>query len=218
MKLKLRGATFSYQGGAEPIFKDASFILPEKGLIYVRGPNGSGKTTLLKVLGGKLRLTAGEMLVDNTDILYMSATDLAAFEAAVYRPEPSMYEPSFSMLENVLFLARESDPARGRTRVEELLSQFFVLSVLKTPWSKLSRGQQKLLDLVLYRLEEKPIAVFDEPLSYLDAEHRLEALNILRDYANRALVIAADNLPIDAAYCDLTLTLEAGRIERGVPQ
>ena len=48
---------------------DISFVLPNKGLVFITGESGSGKTTLLNVLGGLDKKTSGAYYVDGLEMI-----------------------------------------------------------------------------------------------------------------------------------------------------
>jgi elongation factor 3 len=55
--IKLRNVSFTYPGGASPIFSDVHAQVSMNSRIGVIGPNGAGKSTLIKVLTGETQAT-----------------------------------------------------------------------------------------------------------------------------------------------------------------
>ena len=53
-------------------------------IVLVMGPSGSGKTTFLSMLGGLLRVTGGEILIDGTDIAALAERALPPFRARTF--------------------------------------------------------------------------------------------------------------------------------------
>src|SRR3970040_35362 len=53
-------------------------------IVLVIGPSGSGKTTFLSMLGGLLRVSAGEIWIDGTDIAALGERELPTFRARTF--------------------------------------------------------------------------------------------------------------------------------------
>ncbi|MGH2841243.1 MAG: ABC transporter ATP-binding protein, partial [Solirubrobacteraceae bacterium] len=53
-------------------------------IVLVMGPSGSGKTTLLSMLGGLLRPSAGEIVIDGVDIAALPERELPPFRAKAF--------------------------------------------------------------------------------------------------------------------------------------
>lgn len=62
-----------------------TFGLPRGKAIGLLGPNGSGKTTLMKILGGVLRQSSGEVLIE------WEAHGIATKRMLSYLPERSCF-------------------------------------------------------------------------------------------------------------------------------
>ena len=61
--------------------RDLDLELDRGEIVLVMGPSGSGKTTFLSMLGGLLRVTAGEIWIDGTDIAALGERELPPFRA-----------------------------------------------------------------------------------------------------------------------------------------
>jgi ATP-binding cassette subfamily B protein len=66
--ITLRGVSFAYPGTETAALRDVDLHLPAGGTVAVIGENGAGKSSLVKLLCGFYRPTAGEILVDGTDL------------------------------------------------------------------------------------------------------------------------------------------------------
>jgi len=58
--IELKNITVGYSNA--PVLKDISLTFPEEGCVALQGPSGCGKTTLLRVLAGRTKSDAGEIL------------------------------------------------------------------------------------------------------------------------------------------------------------
>src|SRR5271169_4499037 len=67
-------------GGAKiTVFSDVNFIVPQGERLALVGESGAGKSSLLYLLGGLDSPSAGKIYFGNTDIVGLSAADLAVF-------------------------------------------------------------------------------------------------------------------------------------------
>src|SRR6202050_5859190 len=58
--------------GALTVANNISFALPRGGRYALIGPNGAGKTTLVNLITGRLRASAGKVLLDGDEITALS--------------------------------------------------------------------------------------------------------------------------------------------------
>ena len=65
-----------YGVAGRPAVDDCSLTVEEGQLVVLLGPSGCGKTTLLKMVNRIIEPTAGRILVDETDIQTLAATEL----------------------------------------------------------------------------------------------------------------------------------------------
>lgn len=64
--------------------RDTDLELGRGEIVLIMGPSGHGKTTLLTMLGGLLRVTAGEIWADGTDSAALGERELPPFRARTF--------------------------------------------------------------------------------------------------------------------------------------
>ena len=74
--ISVQNLNFSYPCGRQ-ILRDISFSAQSGDFVAVLGSNGAGKSTLLKCFDHILRPQSGSVLVDGTDLLSLSLSELA---------------------------------------------------------------------------------------------------------------------------------------------
>ncbi|MGV7750569.1 ATP-binding cassette domain-containing protein, partial [Mycobacterium kansasii] len=62
--------------GSQNIWSDVSLTLPAGEVSVLLGPSGTGKSVFLKSLIGLLRPEEGEIIIDGTDILTCTSSEL----------------------------------------------------------------------------------------------------------------------------------------------
>lgn len=192
MRLIVEGA--AAHRGDELIFDGIGFALSSGEGMAVTGPNGSGKSTLLRVLAGLLPLSAGSIRTEGLD------------EAAGETLRTSMHfinalnamKPALSVAENLRFWQEFHGTPWMETR--DALAQFGMEHVHDVPFSDLSTGQRRRVNLSRLFLNKRPLWVLDEPTSGLDTASEAVFASILKTHIDGGgLFIAATHLPLGEA-------------------
>ncbi|HUR18722.1 MAG TPA: ABC transporter ATP-binding protein [Acidimicrobiales bacterium] len=193
------GVTFSGQAGQ---------------VLALLGPNGAGKTTTVETLEGYLRPTAGEVRVLGLD----PVPDRAALmpQIGVMLQRGGVY-PSMGAAEALrLFAAYYEDPADPAV----LLSRLDLDGVARTPWRRLSGGEQQRLALALALVGRPKVAFLDEPTAGVDPAGRLAIRQVVRDLRDggTCVVLTTHELEEAERLADHIVILDHGVVvARGTP-
>jgi putative ABC transport system ATP-binding protein len=187
-------------------------------VLLLMGPSGSGKTTLLHILGGLLRPTSGEVVLDDERIDRLSEEGRGALRLRYFGFVFQSHNlfPVLTATENVLValdLAR-ADLRAGRERARDLLRQVGLGQRLDAFPNELSGGQKQRVAIARALAGDPPILMADEPTAALDAEsgHRaMELFHRLAREQNRAVVIVTHD-PRILSLADRIVRIEDGRI------
>ena len=166
--IRLEHVSFAYPGG-EPVLRDFSAELPERGLIRLCGPSGCGKTTLLRLICGLERPTEGRVL------------GVEPGGAAVVFQEDRLI-PWLTALENT---AAVSDLQRAARWLAELGLEGLEY---KRP-EELSGGQRRRVAIARALAYESRLLALDEPFTGLDRPLAERVLELLRGEAARKPVL-----------------------------
>ena len=158
-------------------------------MLVLVGPSGCGKTTCLRCIAGLERPSAGRVRIGERLI--------TAIEEGVFLP-PEKREigmvfqsyavwPHMTVYENVAYPLR-SLGVRGaalRERVTEALKLVQLEALAERYSSQISGGQQQRVALARSLVGEPKLLLFDEPLSNLDANLRLQMRIEIRELQRR---------------------------------
>jgi putative ABC transport system ATP-binding protein len=191
-------------------------------IVLVMGPSGSGKTTFLSMLGGLLRVTAGEIWVDDTDIAALTERELPPFRARTFGFifQDFNLVAALSALENVevaLNIAGRTGP-QARERAERLLTGLGLAERLHFPIEKLSGGEKQRVAIARAIANHPALILADEPTANLDSKIGHEIMRLLRRIAKeqgRSVVIVSHDQRIKD-IADRVLWLEDGEFKEMV--
>ncbi len=163
--------------------KSASLEIRTGEVFVIMGLSGSGKSTLIRCLSRLVEPTAGQVLIDDQDILRLSERDLTELR----RAKIAMVFQNFALLPHDTVLGNVAFPLeiRGmeRARREKRALEMIELVGLKGRESyyprELSGGQQQRVGIARALTIDPEILFLDEPFSALDPLIRREMQNEL---------------------------------------
>jgi ABC-2 type transport system ATP-binding protein len=143
------------------------------------GPNGAGKTTAIKILSTLLELDAGQASVAGFDVITQAREvrekiGLVGQYAAV--------DEILTGRQNLVMFGQLNhlSSRQAQQRADELLEQFALTEVGKTPVSKFSGGMRRRLDLAASLIISPSVLFVDEPTTGLDPVGRREVWATIR--------------------------------------
>ena len=136
------------------------------------GPSGCGKSTLLRMIAGLEDLSEGEVHIDSNDVTHSAAVDRGI--AMVFQSY-ALY-PHMTVAENMGFgLKMNGMPkAEVKEKVDKAANTLQLHELLDRKPKNLSGGQRQRVAIGRAIVRDPKVFLFDEPLSNLDAELRVE--------------------------------------------
>jgi branched-chain amino acid transport system permease protein len=206
--LEVKGLA-KYFGGLKAV--DQVDIAVKRGSVHALiGPNGSGKTTTLNVLSGLYKATAGQVLLDGTDVTDMPPHQRAAAGLGRTFQNIRLFR-SMTALENVVIGAERPGNALIRAGEDALTERamsalsFVGLGARANELiSSFSYGHQRLIEIARALAANPTLLLLDEPAAGLNSTEKQELHELLKRIAAQGLTI----LIIDH---DMTLVSEAAQ-------
>ncbi|MCD6036054.1 MAG: transporter ATP-binding protein [Rickettsiales bacterium] len=155
--------------GGRPVLRDISISVQRGEAVGLLGPNGAGKTTSFYIITGLIAPDMGEITLDGQDI-----TELPMYRRARlgvgYLPQESSIFRGLNVEQNILAVLEvvETDPERRAIRLEELLAEFSVTHLRKTPAIALSGGERRRVEIARALASNPSFMLLDEPLAGID--------------------------------------------------
>ena len=189
-------------------------IDPGEFTVFV-GPSGCGKSTLLRMIAGLEPITGGSLLLDGAR---MNEVPAAKRGIAMVFQSYALY-PHMNVYQNLAFgleTARTPKPEIEQ-RVRRAAEILQIGQLLKRKPKQLSGGQRQRVAIGRAIVREPKIFLFDEPLSNLDAElrvqMRVEIAKLHNDLGNTMIYVTHDQVEA-MTMADKIVVLNAGRIEQ----
>jgi len=220
MILRASGLRKRYGGeaGCEAV-SQADLTVDEREFVSIVGRSGSGKSTLLAMIGGLMRPSEGQVLMEGEDIWALPETALADLRC---RRIGFVFQ-FFSLLSNLravdnvalpALLGRSMAPENAYERAQNLLARVGLEGRMFAYPSEMSGGEQRRVVIARALINAPRFLLADEPTSDLDedTEHEIVALlEQLRREASFGMIVVTHNLDL-AKRADRMFQMKQGRL------
>ncbi len=209
----LRNLRKSY-GNAETIHGIDLDIRHGEFCVFV-GPSGCGKSTLLRMIAGLETISDGDLSIDGQRVNQVDAADRGI--AMVFQ-NYALY-PHMSVRENMSFGLRIAGRSRKEIaeKVDDAGRILQLDALMDRKPSQLSGGQRQRVAIGRAIVRDPKVFLFDEPLSNLDAElrvqMRVEIAKLHQEIGNTMIYVTHDQTEA-MTLADKIVVLRAGRIEQ----
>ncbi|MEL6117629.1 Fe(3+) dicitrate ABC transporter ATP-binding protein FecE [Photobacterium sp. SP02] len=216
MRLTTNNLTVGY--GKGPIIQGVNVAIPEGKITALLGPNGCGKSTLLKTLSRILTPETGHVLWQGESISQIPSRQLARQLALL----PQSQEPpeGVSVREAVAYGRSPYTgfwgqlSAQDRVLVEQAMTATGVITFAERPVTDLSGGQRQRVWLAMTLAQDTDYILLDEPTTYLDLNHQVELMKLLRtlNQQGKTIVTVLHDINQACRYCDHLIVMQTGNV------
>ena len=150
--------------------------------IAIMGPSGSGKTTLINILGGLDTPTAGQAVVDGTDVARLDEAGLTRFRAEKigFIFQQFHLVPYLTAVENVM-LAQYFHSTTDEKEAQQALERVGLGDRIEHLPTQLSGGEQQRVAVARALINHPKLILADEPTGNLDETNEEIVLSLLRE-------------------------------------
>jgi multiple sugar transport system ATP-binding protein len=215
--LELNGVVKRF--GAAEVIHGVDLKVEDGEFVVFVGPSGCGKSTLLRMIAGLEAITAGEVYIDGKPVNDVGA---ARRGLAMVFQSYALY-PHMSVRKNLSFgLETMGAPkVEIKKRVAEAAEILQIGQLLDRRPGQLSGGQRQRVAIGRAIVREPKIFLFDEPLSNLDAELRVQMrveINKLHRRLGATMIFVTHDQVEAMTLADRIVVLRGGVIEQvGTP-
>ncbi|MCL6331596.1 Fe(3+) dicitrate ABC transporter ATP-binding protein FecE [Pectobacterium carotovorum subsp. carotovorum] len=216
MELTTQNLTAGY--GDKRILDGLSLSLPAGKITALLGPNGCGKSTLLKCFAKLLTPESGVIQLNGKPLSAFSARQLSRHLALL--PQQHLTPEGITVRDMVAYgrspwlsLWGRLSPD-DRQRVQLAMEKTHIVDLADKRLTDLSGGQRQRAFLAMLLAQDTPVVLLDEPTTYLDINHQVELMKLLRELnqAGKTVVTVLHDLNQASRYCDHLVMLEGGRV------
>ena len=221
--IELRGLTKSYQEGERErvVLRDVSLSIERGEFIVLLGRSGSGKSTLLNLISGIDLPTAGEVLIDSTNLTRLSERERTLFRRKHIGFVFQFFNliPTLTVEENLLLPLELNGQAGKQARQTALdtLDMVGLADRAKDFTDRLSGGEQQRVAIARAIVHAPSLILADEPTGNLDAETGRLVIDLLEGLTRqdgKTMLVATHSAEI-AALADRVFTIDGnGLMER----
>jgi lipopolysaccharide export system ATP-binding protein len=152
-----------------PVVRGVSFSVQRGEAVGLLGPNGAGKTTTFYMITGLISPDYGNIGLDRRNV-----TDLPMYRRARlgigYLPQEASIFRGLSVEDNIRAVLEVVEPDRDRreAQLDDLLAEFSITHLRRTPSVALSGGERRRVEIARALATQPSFMLLDEPFAGID--------------------------------------------------
>jgi lipopolysaccharide export system ATP-binding protein len=165
--LVARGVGKTYR--KRPVVRNVSIELRRGEVVGLLGPNGAGKTTTFYMIVGLVKPDTGSISMDGADITSLPMYRRARLGIGYLPQEASVFR-GLNVEQNIKAALEvvEPDPDTRDLMCDELLAEFGIGHLRRTPALALSGGERRRVEIARALATQPSYILLDEPLAGID--------------------------------------------------
>ncbi len=152
-----------------PVVRDVSLSVQRGEIVGLLGPNGAGKTTCFYMITGLIGVDRGMITLQGEDL-----TDMPMYRRARmglgYLPQEASIFRGLTVEDNIRAALELVEPSRMKRerRLDQLLAEFSITRLRKTPAVALSGGERRRVEIARALAANPSFILLDEPFAGVD--------------------------------------------------
>lgn len=207
-----------YPGGSVAL-QDINVLIEQGEFVFIVGPSGAGKSTFFKMLFREVLPSSGKVIVNGHDLVKMTDKEIPYFRRQLgivfqdYRllPDRTVYD-------NVAFAMQviETPYRKIKRRVNDVLDLVGLRKRAHAYPTELSGGEQQRIAIARAIVNDPILLIADEPTGNLDPETSWEIMDIFREVnkSGTTIVMATHDREIVDEMEKRVIAIEHGHIVR----
>jgi lipopolysaccharide export system ATP-binding protein len=165
--LQVRDLAKSYR--KRPVLRGVSLTLRRSEVAALLGPNGAGKTTCFYAIAGLVPPDAGTITIDGQDVTWLPMYRRAKLGIGYLPQEASVFR-GLTVADNIRAILEisVSNPEKRREMLDELLAEFSITHLRRTPAIALSGGERRRVEIARCLASQPKYVLLDEPFAGVD--------------------------------------------------
>ncbi len=155
--------------------------------VVILGPSGVGKSLLIKTVVGALKPKRGKIIIDGKDV-----TNLPPEKREIgYVPQNYAIFKHMTVFDNIAYGLKVRN-VKDLSKVYEVAERLGIKHLLNRKAKSLSGGEAQRVALARAIIIEPKVLLLDEPLSNLDPETKLKAIELIKEVSSTSLIVTHD--------------------------
>jgi lipopolysaccharide export system ATP-binding protein len=205
-----------------PVVRNVSLTLRRGEAVGLLGPNGAGKTTTFYMIVGLVRPDTGAITLDGHDITGLPMYRRARLGIGYLPQEASVFR-GLNVEQNVMAALEVVEPDRDRRDqiLDELLGEFGIRHLRRTPSLALSGGERRRVEIARALASQPSYILLDEPLAGIDPIAVGEIRDLVSHLKDRGIgvLITDHNVRETLEIIDRAYIMHEGRVlMEGTPE
>lgn len=152
-----------------PVLHDVNLNVQRGEAVALLGPNGAGKTTSFYIMTGMVAPNSGSVLLDGQDVTTLPMYRRAKLGVGYLPQEASIFR-GLNVEDNIRAVLQAQDLTKQKQErlLEELLTEFSVGHLRRTPAMALSGGERRRVEIARALASRPQFMLLDEPLAGID--------------------------------------------------
>jgi lipopolysaccharide export system ATP-binding protein len=198
-----------------PVVRNVSINVRRGEAVGLLGPNGAGKTTTFYMIVGLVRPDTGSIHMDGANITGMPMYRRARLGIGYLPQEASVFR-GLNVEQNVMAALELVEPERDRRdqMLDELLAEFGIGHLRRTPALALSGGERRRVEIARALATQPSYILLDEPLAGIDPIAVAEIRDLVSHLKDRGIgvLITDHNVRETLEIIDRAYILHDGQV------
>lgn len=201
------------------VIQNLSTKITDGKITTIIGANGCGKSTLLKALTRIQAVKAGQILIDGRAITDLPTKEIAKQIALLPQvleatEDITVYElVSYGRFPHQSYFGQLSDI--DKAKIKRAMEMTKITNLANKKIDALSGGQRQRVWIAMALAQDTDTIFLDEPTTYLDMNHQLEILELLKKLnqeTKKTIIMVLHDLNLSARFSDGLIAMKNGAI------
>ena len=199
----IRVKELTLQRNNRELFSGLSASFVKGSISVIVGPNGCGKSSLLLALAGDLKITSGEIFIEENNLQDLSDLDQSRLRSMALQ-ERTFWLPM--TVREVLALGQSDVAIKS---IDQVANDLGLTELLDNLVTTLSVGQIQRVEIARTLLRDCPIYLFDEPFAAQDLASKGNLIEIFKRLrsSGKTIVLVVHSEVEQLSWCDQVIQL-----------
>src|SRR5579864_7300048 len=201
--------------GTRQVVRGVSIYVRRGEAVGLLGPNGAGKTTVFYMITGLIKADSGAIELDGHDVTQLPMYQRARLGIGYLPQEASIFR-GLTVEQNIRAVLEVVEPSRKQREIklDELLDEFNITRLRKTPSIALSGGERRRCEIARALATRPNYMLLDEPFAGIDPIAVGDIQDLVRHLTNRGIgvLITDHNVRETLGLTDRAYIVYAGQI------